>query len=124
MVLKLVDGPLLLVSQNGITVLTSANTPCVDHVTHEDTAITYFACVCHLEDHLHRGFHQWITADDGQCHSLNDVSRVLHAAVYPFLSALSDAVYVMVLKPVDVRTEQGLLDLLKLRFPEIGRAHV
>ena len=106
--------PLLLVSKYGITILASANTPCVDHVTHEDTAIAHFACVCHLEDHLHRGLHQGITTDDCQGYALNHVRRILYTTIDSLFAALTDAVNAVVLKPVNVRLQQCFFYILEL----------
>ena len=91
-----------------------ANAPCVNHVAHEDAAIAHLARVCHLQDHLYRRLHEVVAAHDGQRYALYHVRRILHTAVYPFLSALSDAMHVVVLKPVDVRLQQCLLHILEL----------
>ena len=100
---------LFLVSQNSVTILACADAPGVDHVAHEDTTVADITRMGHFQYHLHGRLYQRIATNDGQCHTLNHVRRILHATIDPFLTALSDAVYVMVLKPVDVRTEQGLL---------------
>ena len=59
--------------------------------------------MCYLQNDLYRRLHQWIATDDGQCHTFNHIRRILHATIDSLLSALSDAVHIMVLKPVDIR---------------------
>ena len=93
---------LFLVSQNGVAVLACADAPGVDHVAHKDTTVANITRMGRFQYHLHRRLHQRIATNDGQCHTFNHVRRILDATIDPFLTALSDAVYVMVLKPVDV----------------------
>ena len=55
-----------------------------------------------------------------QRHALDHVRGILYAAIDAFLAALADAMHIVVLEPVDVCCEQGLLDLLELRLADDG----
>ena len=105
---------LFLVSQNCVAVLACADAPRVDHVAHEDAPITDFARVCHLQDDLHRRLHELVAAHDGQCHTFNHVGRVLHTALDALLTALPDAMHVVILKPINVRMQQCFFHILEL----------
>ena len=56
----------------------------------------------HLQDDLHGWVEEHVAADNGDGHALNDVCGILHATVDTLLSALTNAVHVVILKPVDV----------------------
>ena len=92
--------------------------PCVNHVAYEDAAVAYLACMCCFDDHLHGGLDKLVATNDGQCHTFYDVGRVLNATIDTLLSALTNAMHVVILKPVDVRRKQRFLDILKLRLPD------
>ena len=68
--------------------------------------------------HLHGGFDKLVATNDGQCHTFYNVGRVLNATIDTLLSALTNAMHVVILKPVDVRRKQRFLDILKLRLPD------
>ena len=107
---------LLFVTEYGVTVLASTDAPNINHVAHEDAAITHLASMGYIQYHLHRRLHKMVAAYDGQGHTLYHVGRILDSTVDAFLPTLTDAVYVVVLKPVDVRTEQGFLDRKSTRL--------
>ena len=97
---------------------TSTDAPRVDHFAHEDSAITNFTRMGYFENNFHRWFNKLVATYDGQCHALYHVRRVLHTTIYSFLSTLTDTMYVVVLKPIDVRREQGFLNLFELRLAD------
>ena len=97
-----VGGGLLLVPQYRVTVLTGANAPRVYHVAHEDAAVAYLARVGYLQNHLYRGVEEYVATNDGDGHALDDIGTVLDATIDALLTALADAMHVVVLKPVDV----------------------
>jgi hypothetical protein len=66
------------------------------------------------QDYLYGGIEEYVATHDSDCYALDDICAVLDATIDAFLTTLSDAVYVVVLKPVDVGREQGSLDLFKL----------
>ena len=94
---------LFFIPQHRVAVLARANTPRVDHLTDEDAAVAYLARMGYVQDDLHRWLHKLVAAHNGQRHALYHVRRVLHTTVDSLLSALADAVNVVVLEPVDVR---------------------
>ena len=51
----------------------STNAPSVNHVTHKDSAITHFARMSRVNDDFYCGFHELITAHDGQSNTLYDI---------------------------------------------------
>ena len=92
--------------------------PCVDHVAYKDAAIAHFARMGCIDDDFYRRLHKLVAANNGQCHTLDDIRRILDATIDAFLSALTDAVYVVILKPINVRRKQGFLDFLELGLPD------
>ena len=94
--------------------LASADAPHVNHVAHEDAAVAHLACMRSLDNHLYGRLDELFAADDGQCHTFYDVRRVLNATIDTLLSALTYAMHVVILKPIDVRREQCLFDILEL----------
>jgi hypothetical protein len=111
------EGPgeaLLLVPQYGITVLARTYRIGVDDVADKDTTIADFASVGYSQNNLYGGIEEYVTTHNGDGHALDDIRAILYTTIDAFLTALSDAVYVVVLKPVDVRGEQGCLDLFEL----------
>ena len=107
------EGFLLLVSQYGVTILTGTDAPYIEHITHEDSSVTYATRVGHLENHLHGGIDKHLAAYDGDLHTLYHICAILHTAVHSLLTALADTMYGVVLKPVDVAAQQRFLDLFK-----------
>ena len=80
----------------------------------EYASVAYLSGVSHIQEHLHRALQELVTADDGDVHTLNHIGTIYYATVDALLTALSDAVAVMILKPVDVGSQKCLLDLFKL----------
>ena len=76
--------------------------PGVYYVTDKDASVSNLARMGLAQKDLDCRFHEDVTAYDGQGNALDDIGGVLDAAVNPFLSALADAVYAVILKPVDV----------------------
>ena len=107
-------GFLFLIPQNSIAMLAGSDAPCVNHFAHEDAPVADFARMCCFCNYLDGRLQELVAADDGYCYTLDNVRRILHATVDAFLSALTDSVYVVILKPVDVRVEQCFLYILKL----------
>ena len=77
--------------------------PSVNYVTYKDAAIANFARVSSIYDDFYCRFHKLVATNNGQCHTLDDICRILYATIDAFLSALTDAVYVVILKPINVR---------------------
>ena len=94
--------------------------PGIDDITDEDAAVTDLPGRSGLEDHFDGRIDETVAADDGQRHALDHVGGILDATIDAFLAALADAMHIVVLKPVDVCFEQGLLDLLELRLSDDG----
>ena len=109
---------LLLVTQHRIAMLTCADAPCVNHFADEDASVADLTRMSCFDNDIHGRLNELVTADNGDGHALNDIRRILHATIDSFLTALADSVYVMIFKPVDVRTEERFFDLLKLCFPD------
>ena len=84
---------------------TSTDAPGVDHVAHEDTTIANLTRMGYLQYHLHSGIEEYVATNNSDSYALNNICAILHATIDSLLAALSDAVDVMVLKPVDVRAE-------------------
>ena len=82
---------------------TCTDAPCVDHVADKDAAVAHFARVSSINDDFYRRLHKLVAANNSQRHALDDICRILDATVDAFLSALTDAVYVVILKPINVR---------------------
>ena len=92
--------------------------PCVDHVAYKDAAVANFARVSSIDDDFYRRLHKLVAANNGQRHTLDDIRRILDATIDAFLSALTDTMHVVILKPINVRRKQGFLDFLKLGLPD------
>ena len=105
---------LLLVFQYRVTILTRAYRIGVDDIAYKDATISYLTRMSHLQNHLDGRIKNNISTHDGDSYTLDDIRRILNATVYTFLTALPDTMHIMVLKPVDIRRKQGLLDLIKL----------
>ena len=73
-----------------------------------------------LQDDLYGRFDEAVAAYDGQRDALDHIRGILDTAINTFLAALADAMHIVVLEPVDVRSEQGLLDLLEFRLADDG----
>ena len=108
---------LLFISKYGITMLACANGPGVDDIANKDATIANLARMGYLQNDFHCRIKENIATHDSDSHTLNHVGTVLHSAVYPFLTALTNAMDVVVLKPIDVRRKQGCFYLLELRLP-------
>ena len=100
--------------------LAGTDGPGIDHVADKDAAVSDLTGRCRLEDDLDGRIDKLITADDGQRHALDHVRGILDATVDALLAALADTVHVVVFEPVDVCSEQGLLDLLEFRLADDG----
>ena len=96
-------GSVVLISQYRVTVFACANAPGIYHIANEDAAVADLSCMSCLDYHLYGWLNELIATDDGDSHALNYIRRILDTTVYALLSALADAVYVVVLEPVDVR---------------------
>ena len=94
---------LLFISKYGITMLASANGPSVYDIAHKDAAIANLARMGYLQNDLHRWIEEYVATHDSDSHTLNYVSTILYSAVYPLLTALTNAMHIVVLKPIDVR---------------------
>lgn len=101
-------------SNDFVTMLAGANGIAVGHGRDEYTSVAYLARVGMLEQYFNSGLYEAIATDDGDVYTLDDVGRVLHTAVNPLLTLLAYAVYVGILKPVDVCCHQRFFDLIKL----------
>ena len=93
---------LLLISQYGVAVLACSDAPSVNHIAYKDTTVADFACVGYLQNDLHRWIEENVATHDGDGDTLDHIGAVLYTTIDSLLTALSDAVNVMVLKPVDV----------------------
>ena len=100
--LSIVNCQLFLVSQHSVAVFASAYRPAVDNVAEEYAAVTNLAGVGCFEEYIYGVVYANFAADNGNCHTLNHIGVVNHATVYPFLTRLTDSVYIVILKPVDV----------------------
>ena len=99
---KSVHKSLLLVSQYGVAVLTGADAPRVDDVADENTSVANITRMSYFQDNLDGWINYHVAAHNGQRNSFDDISGILHSPVDTLLPALTDAVYVVVLEPVDV----------------------
>ena len=111
---KSVHKSLLLVSQNSVAVLTGADAPGVNDVADENTPVANITRMSYFQDNLDGWINYHVAAHNGQRNSFDDISGILYSTVDTLLTTLPDAMNVVVLKPVDVRREQGFLDLFKL----------
>ena len=93
---------LFLISQNRVAVLACSDAPGVYHLTYEDAAVADLTRVSCVDDYLHGRINKLLATHNGHCYALDDICRILDATVNAFLSALSDAVHVVILEPVDV----------------------
>ena len=109
---------LFLISKHSVPVLSSADAPRVDYVADKDATVADFARMGSIDDDFYRRLHKLVAANNGQRHTLDDIRRILDATLDAFLSALTDAVYVVILKPINVRRKQGFLDFLELGLPD------
>ena len=98
--------------------LTRTDGIAVQNIAHKDAAVAHLARVASRQEHLDGALDKLLAADDGDVHALDHVGAVAHATVDALLTRLSDAVAVVILKPVDVRRKQRFLDILKLRLPD------
>ena len=100
--LCIMNYALFLVSQHSVAVFAGAYRPAVDNVAKEDTAVADLACVGCFENYIYGVFYAYFAADNGKCHTFNHIGIVNHATVYSLLTRLTDSVYIVILKPVDV----------------------
>ncbi len=107
---------LFLVAKYAVTVFSSSDRPCVDDVTYEDASVAYFTSLSSVDNHLDGRRHKLVAAYNADGYALNHIGRILNAAVYSGLPALSDSVHVVVFKPIDVRAEQSFFYLFKFRL--------
>ena len=94
--------------------LTRTDRVAVEHIAHEYTTIAYVAGVSRLKEYLDGTLQELITADDGDVHTLNHIGAINYTTIDTLLTALSDAVAVVIFKPVDVGSQESFLDLLEL----------
>ena len=94
---------LFLVPQYRVAMFACTDAPCVDHVAYKDAAIAHFARMSRLDDDFYRWLHKLVAANNGQRHALNDIRRILDTTINAFLSTLTDAVNVVILKPINIR---------------------
>ena len=93
---------LFLISQYGVAVLACANAPSVNHIAYKDTTVADFTCVSYLQNNLYGWIEEYVAAHNGDGHTLDHVGTVLYTTRDALLPALTNAVNVVVLKPVDV----------------------
>ena len=93
---------LFLISQYGVAVLACANAPSVNHIAYKDTTVADFTCVSYLQNNLYGWIEKNVAAHNGDGHALDYVGTVLYTTIDALLTALTNAVNVVVLKPVDV----------------------
>lgn len=93
---------------------TGADAIAIEHVTDKDTTIAHLTGMCHLEENTHRALKELIATDNRNVHTLNHIGAINHTTIDALLTALTDAVTIMILKPVNVSCQQSLLDLLEL----------
>ena len=94
---------LFLVPQYRVAMFACTNAPCVDHVAYKDAPIANLARVSSFDDDFYRRLHKLVAANNGQRNTLNDICRILDATIDAFLSALADAMFIVILKPINVR---------------------
>ena len=94
--------------------LTRSDRVAILHVAYEHTTIAYVACMCCLKEDLDGTLQELITADDGDVHTLNHIGAVNYTTIDALLTALADAVAVVIFKPVDICSQKGLFDLFEL----------
>jgi hypothetical protein len=101
-------------------VLSCSDRPRIDHIAHEDATIADLARMGFAQNDFDGRLHEHVAADDGQGNALDNVRGILNSAVDSFLAALADSVDIVILEPVDVRLQEGLLYILKPCFPDDG----
>ena len=79
--------------------------PCVNYVADKDAAIANLTRMGRLDNDFYGRLHKLVAANNGQRHTLYDIRRLLDTTIDAFLSALTDAVYVVILKPINVRRQ-------------------
>ena len=47
--------------------------PGVNHVTHEDAAVTNLTRMCRFQNHLHRRIHELVATDNRDGHAFNHI---------------------------------------------------
>ena len=72
---------LLFVTEYCVAILTCTDRPCVNHVAHEDTAITHLTCMGHLQNHLYGRVEENVAAHDGDGYTLNHIGAILDTTV-------------------------------------------
>ena len=94
--------------------IASANRPCVDDIADKDSSVANLTRMGHIQYHLNGRFQQHVAAYNGDGYTLNDIGTILDSTINTLLTTLTDTMHVMILKPVDVRTQQSPLHILEL----------
>ena len=79
--------------------------PCVDHVAYKDAPIANLTRMGRLDNDFYGRLHKLVATNNGQRHTLDDICRILDATIDAFLSALTDTIHVVILKPINVRRQ-------------------
>ncbi len=82
--------------------LSCANGPRVDYIANKDAAIANLARMSYLQNDLHRWIEEYVTTHNGNGDTFNNVCTILYAAIDSLLTTLTDAVNIVVFKPVDI----------------------
>ena len=92
--------------------------PCIEHIAHKDTTIADLTRMGYFKNDFYSWIEKHVAAHDGDGDTLDHVGTVLYTTIDSLLTALADAVNVVVLKPVDVGRKQSSFHLLELSLTD------